>query len=73
MTNKKKVIAAWREMELRMQRNLLRPLFQISRKKGLDLDEVLTYPLTPRPLSYLALRHHLQNTKVDIDEFIRVV
>nr|CAH7766891.1 unnamed protein product [Callosobruchus chinensis] len=38
-------------MELRMQRDLFGQFLCISLRKSLDIDKILTYPLTPVPLS----------------------
>lgn len=49
--SKKKVNISGKEVELRMQRDLFGQLLHISLKKELNLEKVLTYPLTPVPLS----------------------
>lgn len=48
---KRKMSVSGKVVELRMQRDLFGQLLCISLKKSLDIGKVLTYPLTPVPLS----------------------
>lgn len=48
---KNKIKVAGKDVELRMQCDFFGQLLQISLQKTLDLDKVLTYQLTPVPLS----------------------
>lgn len=49
--SKKKVSIAGKVLELRMQRDLFGHLLYISLEKQLDIEKILTYPLTPVTLS----------------------
>ena len=51
VVGKKKVSVAGKIIELRMQRDLFGHVLRISLEKTLDIDKVLTYPLTPIPFS----------------------
>lgn len=62
MTNRKKVIVGRAAMEVRMQRDLFGQLLQISLKKEIDVGKVLSYPLTPVPLTLCHLDVTICNT-----------
>ena len=48
---KKKISLSGKVVELQMQRDLFGQLLSVSLQKELNIDKVLTYPLTPVPLS----------------------